>query len=469
MGSKVAGRSAGYRVVALVISVALFVQYLDSTILVVALPKMAGAFGVSPIAMTMILTTYLLSLAVFIPVSGAAADKWGARPVFCVALGLFTLTSLLCAQANDLILLSALRFVQGIGGAMMLPVARLILVKSVAKSDLVPALAWMLIPATIGPALGAPVGGWIVTYFSWRWIFYVNVPIGVLGVVLSLWLIPDIKKETGAPFDYPGFAIAGAMIATLIVGLELATHHIGGYFFVLSLLLCSAFLGLGYAAYARRHAAPILDLRLLRIRTFGMSVAAGSIARVVTGALGLLLPMAMQLGLGLSPLSAGTVSLFGAAGATASRVAASFILRRWGFRGVLTGCSFATAIAIACYALFSPSWPLLAIYAVVLVSGYLQSLQLLAYTSIAYAEIDQRQMAAATSFYTTLQQLTLSLGVCFAIYVLETIRVLAGHDRPFLSDFSASFLIVAFLLVFTGVIAWRLPGNAGAEIARRSQ
>jgi len=455
-----------FRTTALIIASALLMEQLDATVLATALPTMARSFGVSPLHMSAALTSYLLGLALFIPASGFFADRFGARQVFRLAIAVFTVGSILCGQAWSLPSLVAARFFQGIGGAMMVPVGRLVLLRTVAWKDMISAMSWFTVPALIGPVVGPPLGGFIVTYLSWRWIFYLNVPIGILGIFLATCFIEDVREPDPGRFDLPGFLLSSVALASLMYGLEMSSRG-GGE----SGRTTAGFLGLGLAAgllyfrHARRAAGPILDLRLMRIPTFRISVVSGSLTRITGGALPFLLPMMMQLGFGLSAARSGLITFATAAGAFLMKIAAPPILRRFGFRDTLMWNGVIATGFLAVCAGFRPGWPVLAINAVLLVGGFFQSLQFTALNTIAYADVPQARMSSATSFYATFQQLTLSLGICLSSAALAVSIALSGHTGPRLSDFSWAFLAVTTVSFLAAPVCARLPRNAGAAMS----
>ena len=455
----------GFRTVALIIASAMFMEQLDGTILATALPAMAQSFDVSPLHMSVALTSYMLSLAVFIPASGVIADRYGSRNVFRAAIALFTVGSILCGVSGSLPLLVVSRLLQGIGGAMMVPVGRLVLLRSVPKSELVSAMSWLLVPALIGPVVGPPLGGFIVTWISWRWIFYINVPIGLAGIWLATKYVPDVRMSVKVPFDRLGFVLSGVSLSCLVFGLEMASRGVNGVFWSWGLMVVGLIVGALYVLHSRRSEHPILDLSLMRFTTFRLSVYAGSLTRITAGAVPFLLPLMMQLGFGMSAAHSGVVTFVSALGAMLMKATASPILRRWGFRATLVWNSVLSMICIALCAAFRPDWPLWTIYTILLLGGFFQSLQFSAYNTVAYADVPSERFSSATSFYTTFQQLMLSVGICVAAAALHVSVVTHGRTHAQLSDFSMAFLVVTGLSLIAAPICALLPKNAGAEMS----
>ena len=458
-------RSRRLYLTALIVASAMFMEQVDGTVLATALPTMARSFNTEPLHMNVALTSYLLSLAVFIPVSGTAADRFGARTVFRAAIALFTIGSILCAQSPTLSFLIASRVLQGIGGAMMVPVGRLVLIRSASKAELITAMTWLMIPATIGPVLGPPIGGFIVDTLNWRWIFYINVPIGVIGLILVTLFIDDVREKEPGRFDFQGFVLSGIALASLMFGLELASRGVGSVVETGALLAIGVASGGLYWRHSRGHPHPILDFSLMRVPTFGISVLAGALSRIAVGAMPFLLPMMLQIGFGMSATASGMITFASAAGSLLVRLAARQILKRIGFRNTLVWVGFIATLLLGSSAAFRPSWPLAAIYAVLVVGGFFQSLQFMAYNTIAYADIQRSKMSAATSFYTTFQQLCISLGIATAAAALAGSMFVAKHTAPALSDFTAAFLLVAAIALFAPLISWRLDADAGAELS----
>ncbi len=459
-----ASQPLNFRFIALIVASAMFMEQLDATILATALPTMARDFSVAAPNMSVALTSYLLSLAIFIPASGKVADRFGARTVFAAAIAVFMLGSILCAQAPNLTLFVAARAFQGLGGAMMMPVGRLVLLRSVERKDLVSAMSWLLVPAMIGPIVGPPVGGFIVTFLDWRWIFYINIPIGLLGLGLVLRFIENTHGDAIGPFDWSGMALSGVALGCLFFGFELASHPDLAPA-VLALLATGFVFGFLYVRHARRTADPIMDLSLMRLPSFGTSVIAGSLTRITQGAQPFLLPLMLQLDFGLTAAQSGGIVIATALGSMSMKAFAPGILRRVGFRrsliinGVIASCGY------ACCAAFRPGVPFTAIFVILMLCGFFMSFQFTAYNTVAYDAVPQSRMSSATGFYTTFQQLMLSVGICTAALALEGSMALRSHLHPQLDDFSAAFLVVTAISLSATIWNLRFSPGAGAEIS----
>jgi len=346
----------------------------------------------------------------------------------------------------------------------MVPVGRLVLLRTVSKRDLVAAFSWMLMPGLLGQISGPPIGGFIVTYLHWRWIFRINLPIGAAGIVLVGRFIPDFREAAQSPFDLPGFALAGIALSAGLFGLESWGH--GMPLRTAGPLLATALVfGLLYVRYARRAAHPILDLSLLSIPTFRLSFIGGSLTRITQGAQPFLLPLMMQLAFGLNAAQSGLITIGTSVGTLAMKGFVRPILRRMGFRtgltliGVLAACSYAVC------GLFRPGWPFPLIFAVLVASGFLMSFQFTAYNTIAYDEIGPDRMSAATSFYSTFQQLTLSLGICAAAAALHVSTTLSGRAIPAFADFSAAFWVVTGISLCAFFANIRFDRQAGRQMS----
>jgi EmrB/QacA subfamily drug resistance transporter len=452
------------RLIPLIVAVALFMENMDSTVIATSLPAIAADIGAHPLELKLAITSYLLALAIFIPASGWIADRFGARTVFRSAIIAFLLGSIACASAPNVAFLVAARFFQGIGGALMLPVGRLVLMRSVEKRNLIQATSWVLIPAVVGPILGPPVGGFIVTYLNWRWIFYINVPIGIMGVVLVSLFIANTREEVPDKTDYAGIFLSSLSLGLLLFGFELTSHD-GMLNLALCLLAIGGLLGIFYIRHARRTQHPILDISLMKIPTYGTSVIAGAITRVTQGAHPYLLPLMMQLGFGLSAAQSGLMTLATALGSIIAKPVAPTLLRRYGFRDTLAVNGFFASAGYAVCGLFRPGWPLPVMFLIMMTSGFFMSIQFTGYNTIAYDEVSQARMGAATSFYTTFQQLMLSMGICAGAAALQGAMVLRGHHVPQFADFTAAFWTVALVSLSATIWNRRFSHDAGHEIS----
>jgi EmrB/QacA subfamily drug resistance transporter len=440
-------------------------QNVDSTVIATALPAMAETFGSDVLRLSLALTAYMLSLAVFIPASGWIADRFGPREVFRVAIVVFCGGSALSGLAPTLPPLIAGRVVQGVGGALMVPVGRLVLLRSVPKTEFVSANAWRTVPALIGPIIGPPLGGLIVMHVSWRWVFFLNLPVGLLGLVLVSRLIPRGRPAGRRSLDALGLVLSGLGLTGLIFGAELAARPVFGAGLGLGILAVGVGFSALYIRHALRAARPVLDLRLLSVPSFGLSVAAGTLFRIGVGAVPFLLPTMLQVGFGMSAAEAGLITFSAAVGAIAMKPAAGKLLRRYGFRTLLLGNGIASVATLAACAAFRPETPWWLLLGVLIAGGFFRSLQFTAFNTIAFADIRQHRMADATGFYSTMQQVSLTLGVVTAAGVLEAAMGWAGRSSPVTADFAAGFLAVSAAMALSVPVVARLPRDAGAVLS----
>lgn len=455
------------RIIPLVLAVALFMENMDSTVIATSLPAIAADIQTSPIALKLALTAYLVALAVFIPISGWMADRFGARNVFRAAIGVFILGSVACAMANSLEFFVLARFFQGMGGAMMTPVGRLVLVRSTPKSDLVAAMSWLTIPALVGPLVGPPVGGFITTYFSWHWIFLINIPIGLLGIFLALKYIDPIKSEDPERFDLMGLVLAGIGLAGIAFGLSVAGLNLLPWPIVAGLVGVGTVSMTLYIIHARRTGSPVLDFGLLRLPTMRASIVGGFMFRLGIGALPFLLPLLMQVGFGLSPFQSGLVTFASAVGAMGMKTLAARIIKAFGFRNMMTVNAVVSSAFLAACALFTISTPLMLIFTILVVGGFFRSLQFTAINTVAYAEVEAPQMSRATTLVSVNQQLAVSAGVAVGAFSVET--TLALHHQTELSAdvFGPAFIVVSLISAASAWFFWQMPVDAGNEIAGR--
>ncbi len=455
------------RLIPLIIASALFMENMDSTVIATSLPAMARDLGTDPIVLKLAFTTYLLSLTVFIPISGWCADRFGGRTVFRLAIAVFTLGSIACGATHSLGGLVAARALQGLGGAMMVPVGRIILLRAVPKSELVDALAWLTVPALLGPLVGPPIGGYITTYFHWRWIFWMNVPFGLIAVALATWLMPHTPEVEAPPLDVSGFFLSGIGLSAMVFGFTNVGRELLPPWMPFALMALGATVSLAYVAHARRSPAPILDLRLLRHETFRTSVLGGSLFRIGVGAIPFLLPLMLQLGFGYSPFQSGLLTCSAALGSITMKFGAARLIRHFGFRSLLVVTGLLGCITIALNGLVTAHTPYAVLLLLLLAGGFLRSLQFTALNAMAYSDIDHAGMSRATGLYTVAQQFSLAMGVAMAAVVIEVAQWARGDATVGAEDFSIAFWVVAAVAALSVIAFRRLRPDAGAEVSGR--
>ena len=455
------------RIVPLIIAVALFMENMDSTVIATSLPAIAADIGTNPLALKLAVTSYLLSLAVFIPASGWTADRFGARTVFRAAIAVFVLGSIGCALSSSLTDFVIARIVQGMGGAMMTPVGRMVLVRSISRRELVSAMAWVTTPALIGPVIGPPVGGFITTYASWHWIFLINVPIGLVGIVLATRFIEDVRAETHERFDMVGMVYAGLGIAGIAFGLSVLGLNFLPWTVVAALIAGGSIFIAAYLVHARHTINPALDLTLFRLPTFRASVLGGFIFRLGIGALPFLLPLMLQVGFGKTPFESGLITFGSAAGAMGMKIAAATMLKRFGFRTILMINAIVSAGFLAVCAIFTQVTPAAVMFTVLLIGGFFRSLQFTSINTIAYAEVEQARVSRATALVSVGQQLSISAGVALGALAVDLTAQFHSHGTLTAGDFPPAFLAVAGISALSVFIFSRLPTDAGAELAGR--
>ncbi|MEZ0470551.1 MFS transporter [Luteimonas salinilitoris] len=456
------------RLLPLIVATALFIENMDATAISTSLPQIAVDLGVAPVALKLALTTYMLALAVFIPVSGWVADRFGARPTFMAAIGVFLLGSLACAASGSLGELVAARFVQGMGGAMMVPVGRLVLLRSVPKAELVRALSWLTIPALLGPMLGPVLGGFITTYSHWRFIFLINIPMGLLGIWLAWRHIPLLRSAVG-PLDWRGFALSSLGLALTIFGFASVGRHLVSTPLALGCALLGLIALALYALHARRHPHPLLRLDLFRLSTFRNGVIGGSLFRIGIGATPFLLPLMLQLGFGLNPLESGLITFTSAAGAMFMKTVAPAILRRFGFRRVLVINALIASALLCGFGLFRADTPYPLMIGVLLVSGCFRSLQFTSLNAIVYADIEPERMSQASSLAAMAQQASLALGITVGGYALSVASAATGDPMGTVTNFGFAFLTVGLISASSVLAMLRLAPEAGAEMSGRAR
>jgi EmrB/QacA subfamily drug resistance transporter len=453
------------RILPLVIAAALFMEQMDSTIIATSLPAIAADLGVSPIALKLAFTTYLLGLTVFLPVSGWAADRFGAKTVFRAAIVVFTAGSVACGFAQSLEWLVAARGLQGVGGALMVPVGRIILLRSVEKRDLLDAIAWLTIPALIGPVIGPPIGGYITTAYDWRWIFWMNLPFGLIAFGLASWLMPNIKAAETPPLDVKGFLLSGAGLTLSVFGLTVVGRGMFTGAQVAAMIAAGLALLAVYVVHARGTEAPILDLRLMRIPTFRHSVLGGNLFRIAVGAVPFIMPLMLQLGFGFSAFASGMITFASALGAVLMKFSVARIVRRFGYRSLLIVNGVLCCVMFAVKALFTAETPYWIMFAVLFLAGFMRSLQFTALNTLAYADIESAAMAKANTFYTVLQQLFLALGVAAAAFLLDFRLWWSGREDLVAGDFGFVLVVVSVISALAVFSYMRLQPGAGASIS----
>jgi EmrB/QacA subfamily drug resistance transporter len=452
------------RTVPLVLAVALFMEHMDATVISTSLPAIAADIDTSPITLKLALTSYYVALAIFIPISGWMADRFGAKRVFRGAILVFVTGSVACAAAGSLAEFVGARFIQGMGGAMMTPVARLVLVRSTPRATLVSAMAWLAAPALVGPVVGPPVGGFITTFFSWHWIFLINVPIGLIGVAVAGRVLPDMPPVAVGRIDWRGFLLAAVASAGIVFGLSVVSLPALPPAAGLATLVVGAAAAFFYVGHARRSPNPILDLRLLRQPAPRIAITSGMLFRIGTGAVPFLLPLLFQLGFGLSPFASGMLTFATALGSIALKFIASTTLRLLGFRNVLILASLSGAGLIAANALFTPTTPHWIIIAVLVAAGVTRSLYFTANNALVFAEIDDRQASQATAISAVSQQISVALGVAVAGIFLEAHHLVTGEETG-LSAFFIAFIGVAAVAACSVFPTLALSPDAGNSVS----
>ncbi|MFT8244153.1 MFS transporter [Roseomonas sp. BN140053] len=453
------------RATAAIVASALFMQNLDSSVVATALPAMARDLESTPVHLSAAITSYLVALTVFVPVSGWVADRYGAKRVFLWAIAVFVAASMACGLSQNLPQLILARVVQGLGGAMMVPVARLLLLRQVNKEDLVRATTWLTMPGLLGPIMGPPLGGFLTDTLSWHWVFWINLPVGLLGLVLAWRFITPPPQDRPPRLDVVGVLLVGLSLAALMAGLETIGRELIPPPWPALLLGAGAVLGVLAVRHCRRVPHPAVDLTLLRFPAFQSAVVAGTLFRLGAGATPFLVPLTLQLGFGASATTSGLVSLASALGALGMKPVVRPVLRRFGFRNTLIWNTVFQALAIAGLALLTPAWPLAGVFVLLAVGGVFRSLHFTSLNSLAYAEIPQPRLSAATSLYSTAQQLSMALGVVTGSTALTAAVALSGQSGPSLGSFAIAFLAVAAITLISIPMVMRLPPDAGAAVS----
>jgi EmrB/QacA subfamily drug resistance transporter len=450
------------------VAVAFFMESLDTTILNTAVPAISAALHVSPLNMKSVLASYTLSLAVFIPISGWMADRFGTRRVFASAIGLFTLGSFLCGLSSNIHLLVACRILQGCGGAMMVPVGRLTLVRTFAKSELIRAMSFVAIPGLIGPMLGPVAGGLIVGYFHWRVIFFLNIPIGLFGLVMVYIHLPDYREETH-PLDKVGLILFGSGIALLSYVLEIFGEHTLGVGEILGLLAISVALLGGYLLHAKGTAYPLLQLSLFRIRTFSAAVSGSFFTRLGIGGVPFLLPLLYQVGLGFTAIESGLLIMPQAMGAISFKFLMPRLLARVGFRAVLISNTVVLGVLLLIFATIGLGTPVWLIVLQAFCYGTFSSLQYTSMNTLAYADVSEEQTSGASSIASTMQQMSISFGVASAGLATAFFIPASVHTNQgeMIHGIHEALVVLGGFTVLSTLIFHRLKSGDGSSVSQQ--
>ena len=445
-------------------------EALDTTVLNTAVPAIAKALDVAPLSMKAVLSSYTLSLAVFIPISGWMADRFGTRRVFASAIGIFTFGSLLCGICTNIHLLVACRIVQGCGGAMMVPVGRLTMVRTFPKSELIRAMSFVAIPGLIGPMLGPVVGGFIVGYFHWRLIFFINLPIGLLGLYLVYRHLPDFRGEQSRPLDVIGLILFGCGIAILSYVLEVFGEHTLSTGVIVGLLAISAFALTGYGLRATHIDFPLLRLTLFRIRTFRAAVSGSFFTRIGIGGIPFLFPLLYQVGLGFSPIQSGLLMMPQAIAAMSLKMTMPGIIRRFGYRTILVSNTIFIGVFIVLFATIGVATPVWLIVVQVFIYGFFTSLQYTCMNTLAYADINEEQASSASTIASTMQQMAISFGVATASLVTAIFIPDRFHTSApeMIQGLHRAFLVLGGLTVASSAIFHELKSDDGSSVSRQN-
>lgn len=463
--------SGGISGLALLVASAFFMEFLDGTVIATALPDMARAFGVSAIDLNIGISAYLLTLAMLIPASGWVAERFGARTVFTLALLIFTVASLLCGLTHNVTEFVLMRILQGVGGAMMVPVGRLVVLRTTPKNQLIKAIATLTWPALVAPIIGPPLGGFITTYASWHWIFFLNVPLGIVAMVLALRMMPGSSGGEKRPFDLKGFIATGLTMMCLVAGLEMfSQQHV-------SLLSAAATLVVGLLAlvwslrHLRRARAPLIGLTALSVPSFRITMRGGFILRATISSAPFMLPLMFQVGFGMNAFEAGALVLAVFAGNLAMKPATTPLIRRFGFKKLLIGNGVVCVLSLMFCAFLAPDSPQMLTLALLFIGGLSRSMQFTGISSLAFAEVPSSEMSSANTLFSTSLQLASGLGV-----TLGALSIRAGgllSDWLGIADvqgmaFKLGFVIIALITAVGLYDMTRLEAGAGNNIARKA-
>lgn len=454
------------RNVALVVAASFFIQILDGVIIVTALPQMAVDFRVDTLQMSIGVTIYMLASAIFIPAAGWLSDRFGARRVFMAAMALFTLASVACGAAQDLTQFSIARFVQGMGGAILLPVGRLLVLRNATKAEIVPAIGLTVWPALFAPVLGPAIGGFLTTYVSWHWNFWVNLPLGAIGLVLTFVVIPADGEPRQTPFDWLGFFLSGISLASLLYGFDSLANGTVPAWLSVALIVAGIVSGTLAVLWLRRSTHPLLDLGPLRIKTFAAAEAlAGAALRLSINATPFLLPLMFQVGFGLDPLQSGGLVIAYFFGNLGMKAVTTPILRRFGFRNILSVNGTLAGLFIVACGLLAPDTPYPLLIFILVVAGMTRSMQFTALATLAFADVDPEHRSSASTLSSMFQQITSVFGIALCIGLLDLAQLFHPGTTLGLPDFRFAFFAMGAITIAASLQLLTLHREAGAEVS----
>jgi EmrB/QacA subfamily drug resistance transporter len=440
-------------------------EQMDSTVIATSLPAIAADIGAEPTSLKLTLTSYFVALAIFIPLSGWVADRFGAKNVFRLAIIVFVIGSICCAFSNSLLTFVLARFLQGVGGSMMTPLARLVLVRSTPRNELVAATAWLTIPGLIGPVTGPPIGGFFTTYLSWHWIFWINVPIGIIGVILVSKFLKDVEGRNERPMDFPGLVLSAIAFAGIIFGFSVislpAIPLVAGWISIAVGLVS----GVLYLRHARRTEFPILEPKMFELPLFRRTMIGAFFVRIGIGAFPFLMPLMLQLTFGLNPLESGLTTFVVAIGAITSKFGAERIFAAVGFPRMLIAAGTLSCVLLAVNGLIMPDTPHWLLMTALFAGGLARSFFFTGVNALCFADVDEQRASQATAINAVMQQLSIATGVAVAGAALEIASSTHGGDALTLADFHIAWFIVA-AVGLVGIIPFlRLPPDAGSDVS----
>jgi len=448
---------------------AYYMENLDATVIATALPQMARSFHTSPINLSAGMSSYMVALAVFIPISGWVADRVGSRTVFSSAIGVFTAASVLCAFSNSASQFTAARILQGMGGAMMVPVGRLMVLRNTEKKDLMRAIAYLTWPALLAPVIGPPLGGFITTYANWRWIFFLNVPLGIIGILMAMILVPNDHSGARPKLDFAGFLLSGGACISLMYGLDLAARRNAPWLTVGAFIICGVVLGALTVRHSRRHPAPLLEFSALKIPTFAIMIWGGTLFRISIYGIPFLLPLMFQVGFGMSAFNSGLLVLAVFAGNVAMKPLTTPTIRWLGFRTTLLVNGVVVIAAVLVCAFLTPATPRWLIIAALFVGGLCRSMQFTCLNTIGFADVPKEKLSTANTLFSAVGQMNVGMGIAIGAIALQMAVLIRGDSgRIQVADFHLAFVLVTVFAILALYDCLRLDKHAGAVVSGHS-